>query len=260
MAQQRTAILKRSAYLGEGTRLLSFRMTDDGVLGFVGGQYIIVDTGILIAGNKVAKRAYSIISADQEQHEFQLAVRRIGEGPGSNYMHCLAPGAEMKFSGPWGKFVADDRVDSGRLVFATDTGITAALGLLRSRATANWGGGLKLIWFAQSDSYFLPFHTVMGALDRTGVRNIAIVGAPAPANPDRIRKALGFVGHAIATEPPASAFLSGDGDVIRPISELLVGAGLQSESIRSEYFFNSPQRKSRLERERDGNFRRQQWR
>jgi ferredoxin-NADP reductase len=244
LAQQRTAILKTSEYLGDETRLLSFRMNDDDVLGFVGGQYIIVDTGILIAGNKIAKRAYSIISADRDQYEFQLAVRRIGEGPGSNYMHCLAPGAEMKFSGPWGKFVADDRVDSGRLVFATDTGITAALGLLRSQATANWGDRLKLIWFAQSDRYFLPFHTVMGALDRTGVRNIAIVEAPAPADPDRIRRALGLVGHAIATEQLASAFLSGDGDVIRPISELLVGAGLQSEYVRSEYFFNSPLRRA----------------
>jgi ferredoxin-NADP reductase len=243
MAQQRTAILNTSEYLGEETRLLSFRMTDDDALGFVGGQYIIVDTGILIAGNKIAKRAYSIISADQEQHEFQLAVRRIGEGPGSNYMHCLAPGAEMKFSGPWGKFVAGDGVNSGGLVFATDTGITAALGLLRSQATANWGDRLKLIWFAQSGSYFLPFHTVMGVLDGTGVKNISIVGAPVPDDPDRIRKALGLVGHAIATEAPASAFLSGDGDVIRPIAELLVGAGLQSDCIRAEYFFNSPQRK-----------------
>jgi ferredoxin-NADP reductase len=244
MAQQRTAILKTSERLGEETRLLSFRMTDDAVLGFVGGQYVIVDTGILIAGNKIAKRAYSIISADQEQHEFQLVVRRIGNGPGSNYMHCLAPGAEMKFSGPWGKFVANDGVESGRLVFATDTGITAALGLLRSQATSNWGDRLKLIWFAQSNSYFLPFHIVMGALDRIGVRNMAIVEAPAPTNQDRIRMALGLIAHAIATEPPASAFLSGDGDVIRPISELLIGAGLHNECIRSEYFFNSPQRRA----------------
>jgi ferredoxin-NADP reductase len=117
MAQQRIATLIESERLSDETCLLSFRMAD-GELGFVGGQYIIVDTGIPLPGNKVAKRAYSIISADDDQREFQVAVRRIGEGPGSNFMHRLTNGDTLHFSGPWGKFVAAEPADGLRLVVA----------------------------------------------------------------------------------------------------------------------------------------------
>jgi len=61
MAQQKTATLIGAKQLGEEIRLFRFRMTDND-LGFVGSQYIIVDSGIVIAGDKIAKRAYSILS------------------------------------------------------------------------------------------------------------------------------------------------------------------------------------------------------
>src|SRR5262249_44505525 len=126
-----------------------------GELGFTGGQYIIVNTGIELDGGKVAKRAYSILSSDDEQRQFQLAVRRIGEGPGSNFMHRLAVGAELPFSGPWGKFLPS-WASGPRLVFATDTGITAALGLLKGHQFRKLAVDTRVIWSVESDDYFLP--------------------------------------------------------------------------------------------------------
>jgi ferredoxin-NADP reductase len=243
MAQQRIATLIEAEHMGNDTKLLSFRMLD-GELGFVGGQYIIVDTGIPIAGNKIAKRAYSIISADDEQREFKLAVRRIGEGPGSNYMHGLQLGTELRFSGPWGKFTTSPKTEDSSLIFATDTGITAALGLLHSQAMADARNGIQLIWLAQSDRYFLPFDFVVGALDLIGARNLAIMETPPVASPERVRKALDVLDETLGTGKPKSAFLSGDGDVVFPIRERLVGAGLATECVRLECFFNNPQRKA----------------
>ena len=133
MAEARNARLVDAQVIGTDTRLLTFQMEEGRPLGFIGGQYVIVNTGLPLPGGKIAKRAYSILSADTDQHRFQIAVKRIGVGPGSNFMHALAVGAELTFSGPWGKFYpADGEAPVPTLVFATDTGITAALGLFRS--------------------------------------------------------------------------------------------------------------------------------
>src|SRR5713101_3933702 len=132
MAQSRVARLVKAERLGPDARLMTFVLAE-GEIGFSGGQYIIVDTRIELAGGKLAKRAYSILSSDDDQREFQIAVRRVGEGPGSNFMHRMEVGAELPFSGPWGKFVANGASAGPRRVLATDTGITAALGARRCR-------------------------------------------------------------------------------------------------------------------------------
>ncbi|HTT74901.1 MAG TPA: FAD-dependent oxidoreductase [Candidatus Binataceae bacterium] len=240
MAQQKNAKLIESERFGKDTRLLSFSMETE--LGFRGGQYIIVDTGILLPGNKVAKRAYSILSSDDIQNGFQVAVKRIGNGPGSNFMHHLELGDELKFSGPWGKLVADG--NSGEtFVFATDTGITAALGLLNGNAIAPLRGDSKLIWFAESANYFLPFDFLMARLDQIGMRNLAMHEAPAIKASARAAKAIEIVDILLARALPKAAFLAGDGAVIYPVRDHLLRAGLAGDDIRLECFFNNPERK-----------------
>ncbi len=243
MAQQREAILIDTERVSEDTRLMSFRMTD-GELGFVGGQYVIVDTGITIAGNKIAKRAYSILSADAEQREFRLAVRRIGDGPGSNFMHRLERGSELRFSGPWGRFVGTGIQQKRLLVFATDTGITAALGLLHGQAVSSSRSCAKFIWFTESDQYFLPFHTVMGLLEAVGIKNLAFTAAPPVSDSARVKRAIGLVDQSVKDVKPNAVFLSGDGAVIYAMQDKLLQIGVCAEDIHLECFFNNPQRKA----------------
>ena len=221
---------------------MSFRIAD-GELGFIGGQYIIVDTSIPVAGNKIAKRAYSIISADAEQREFQLGVRRIGDGPGSNHMHRLEIGAELKFSGPWGKFVARDTIDGELLIVATDTGITAALGLLRGRDLCRSCEHSKLIWFAESNRYFLPFDFVIAQLDAVGVRNPSVAETVPIGDPTRTNKTLVRLEEVFLNRLPKTAFLCGDGALVYAVRDRLIAAGMASETIRIECFFNNPERK-----------------
>src|SRR4051812_38740177 len=108
MAPPRSAIL-RAIDLFPGTsgnddvRALTFEPPADAPLGFAGGQFLIVDTGQVAPTGKAIKRAYSILSADRDQTRFELATKRLEGGPGSAYMHQLAIGDTIKFSGPWGK-------------------------------------------------------------------------------------------------------------------------------------------------------------
>ena len=241
MAEQKQAKLVRAEQFGEGTRLLSFRMNAN--LGFRGGQYIIVDTGIPLPGDKIAKRAYSILSSDTVQNEFQIAVKRLGDGPGSNFMHRLELGAELKFSGPWGKLVANG-TDSEPLVFVTDTGITAGLGLLNGNVMFPLRLEARLIWFAESSAYFLPFEFLISRLDQIGLRNWALKEAPPALAPARAVRAIGLVDDVLSKTPPRSAFLAGDGGVIYPLRNRLIEAGVAAENIRLECFFNNPERKA----------------
>ncbi len=243
MAQQKTAALIGSELLGPDTRLLSLGMSDSD-LGFIGGQYIIVDSGIVIAGDKIAKRAYSVISTDKDQRQFRLAVRRIGNGPGSNFMHNLRPGAELKFSGPWGKFTAEPGIEDDNFICATDTGITAALGLLESRAMQSMRDRTRVLWLAESDNYFLPFQFVIEKFNRIGIRNFSVVKVPPIADSARELRTQQLVEAVVAEELPGRAYLCGDGAVAYMAQERLVSLGLSLDSIRIECFFNNPQRKA----------------
>jgi ferredoxin-NADP reductase len=242
MAQPRVARLVKAQRFGPEARLLTFALAE-GEIGFTGGQYIIVNTGIELAGGKLAKRAYSILSSDDEQREFQIAVRRIGEGPGSNFMHRIEVGAELTFSGPWGKFVTNGESPGSRLVFATDTGITAALGLLRGLGSRPLADATKALWLTESDDYFLPPAFVRSLLERR-CQHFGVAAAREVGDATRVGSALAMMECSLESTLPSTAFLAGDGAVIYPMRERLIAAGMQKENIHLEAFFNNPERKA----------------
>jgi ferredoxin-NADP reductase len=107
----RFARLTAAASVGPDTRLLDLALAEGDSLGFIGGQYVIVDSGLASPHGKAARRAYSILSSDDEQTHFQLAVKRIGTGLGSSYLSDVAVGAQIAFSGPWGKLFPPENGD-----------------------------------------------------------------------------------------------------------------------------------------------------
>ena len=106
---------------------------------------------------KAVKRAYSLLSADSDQQRFILASKRMPDGPGSGYMHALAPGDAVKFSGPWGKLrPAEGRVgpDAGaghRHRHHRRPGAAVRAGA--SRRCCRTRG---FIWLRTDPTYFLP--------------------------------------------------------------------------------------------------------
>jgi ferredoxin-NADP reductase len=242
MAEAKRARIRSVEELSADTRLLELEAAEP--LGFVGGQYVIVNSKITLPGGKVAKRAYSILSSDAEQTRFQLAVKKIDAGPGSHFLHDLRPGSEMEFSGPWGKFHAAESPPDGSVwLWVTDTGITAALGLLRSKAFAAALPQTSFCWWVPSEDYFLPMPFVKKILPRTlGAFRIEHL-SPAGSS-DRPAPPLDRLAWEKRQAVPRHAFLAGDGAVIFPLRDALVASGLPHESIRLECYFNNPQKKS----------------
>lgn len=231
-AKGSTARVAHVLDLSETTRLVE--LEPEASLDFAGGQYIYVDSGIALPDGKTAKGSYSFVSADARQERLVLAVKRIGSV--SKWLHERSVGDEVSFSGPWGRFTADDAPPRRTLVLATDTGITAALGLIRGRAFAPQLATVALMWLVESERYFLPDAFVRAALPAGVAYRQERV--PAVGHADRPSAAVNWA-RALVAEAGAfeRVFLVGDGAAIYPVRDAL-GVG----EAKLESFFNTPKK------------------
>ena len=233
MAVARTATVVDAAPLGASGRHLTLAVEP---LGFVGGQYIIIDSGKTLPNGKAAKRAYSIASRDDVQDRIELVVKRVVDDAGgiaSAFLHDAPVGASFPFSGPWGKYLPTPDTGERTLILATDTGITAALGLLAGRAFDGRAITTDVVWLA--DDGFVPESFVA---DRLGGRCASLrVLRP---HGDRVAATVDAALTLAGARGFGAVYLSGDGDVLTPVRTALVQCGVDDGAIRSEPFFHIP--------------------
>ncbi|WP_434045125.1 MULTISPECIES: FAD-dependent oxidoreductase [Sorangium] len=243
MAQGSAKIrIAHAAPIGQGARLLRVERVDGAELGFAGGQYVIINSGVTLPGGKLAKRAYSMLSSDAEQRAVEIAVKRIGAGPASNVLNDIAVGAELEWSGPWGKLRLPPGFSGRALVIATDTGITAALGIARSAAAAG-AAQLDLLWLVEEGDYFVSEAFVRERLPAAA--RLTVAGGFLPVgHPERPARACALVGDHVADGPRDAVLCAGDGAVIYPIRDRLASLGAPEGSVLLESFFNNPLKKS----------------
>ncbi|TKB66317.1 MAG: FAD-dependent oxidoreductase [Nitrospira sp.] len=239
MAVAKTAQVMNTKRLGSDTLLLDLRATEP--LGFVGGQYLILDSRMVLSSGKAVKRAYSLLTSDAEQRRFQLAVKRIPDGLGSAFVHGLTAGTDISFSGPWGKFVPREEASGRTLILATDTGITAALGLVRAARFAPLLSQTVLIWLRDSAEYFLPDDFVRKQVS-SACGEVSIEIIPTVGHPERVPHARAILRRVLLHGNPVQAFLAGDGAVNQMLFEDLVIAGVAVEKDQVESFFNMPKK------------------
>jgi ferredoxin-NADP reductase len=230
--------------LTRDTRLVTLAMADGSPLGFRGGQYLIVNTGKVLADGKLVKRAYSLLSSDTDQERAEIAVLRLEGGPGSAAMHEAPVGTELAFSGPWGKMVPEPGAGGRALVVATDTGITAALGVVTSETFAALAGEADLLWYVTSPEYFVTERFVRARLAGCPVR-LRVAPALAVGHPERLAHAEASVEEILEERGlPSHLFAPGDGALVHPLLDALVRRGVPEGSARLEAFFNNPARKA----------------
>ena len=239
MAVAKTAQVVGTERLGPDTLLLDLCAAEP--LGFVGGQYLILDSRIVLPSGKAVKRAYSFLTGDAEQRRFQLAVKRIPEGLGSAFVHGLAAGTDILFSGPWGKFCPREGASGRTLILATDTGITAALGFLRAARFAPLLPQAQLIWLRASAEYFLPDAFVREQIS-AACGEVRIAAIPAVGHQDRIPHARAILQEVLARGDLAQVFIAGDGAVNQVLLDDLVAAGVAVDKDQVESFFNMPKK------------------
>jgi ferredoxin-NADP reductase len=241
MAEIKRARLVDSAMLASETRWMQLMIDSTAQLGFRGGQFIAVDTGLSLPNGKPAKRAYSIASCDAEQRLLELVVTRIGQGVVSNHMHALEVGAELHITGPWGKFCAPQANSGQTLVLATDTGITAALGLVRSLHFAALRTETTFVWLRPSPNRLMPDAWVRERLPRD-LDRVHIAGLPGIGDASRVAFVRDMIGECLSGRDPVRAFISGDGSVNYALLDDLSQRGVSITRDEVESFFNMPKK------------------
>jgi len=239
MATARTARVTATRSTGAGTRVLALEAGEP--LGFIGGQYVIVDSGRVLPSGKAAKRAYSILSSDADQLRFEIAVKRIPDGPVSGFLHEIGPGASLQFSGPWGKMFPRDGAAGATVVVASDTGISAALGLIQAARFRALLPDTQLIWFQAAGDEFLPEPAVRDRIP-VGLGELRFAALPPIGHPERVPHARAVLGELTARRPVAQAFSSGDGAVNYALLDDWVAAGVAATRDSVESFFNMPKK------------------
>jgi len=224
--------------IGADTRWIALEM--DEPLGFAGGQFIIVDSGLTLPSGKAAKRAYSPISCDREQRRFELAVKLLPDGPCSSYMHRLTSGAELRFTGPWGKMVPNGAAAGPSLIVASDTGISAALGLVCGAGFAPLLADATLLWLRTSSAYFLPDAFVRERVPADCT--LRIEPLPAIDHPERVPYVRALVQQHWQRNGLARAFSAGDGAINYALLDDLVAGGIAATPYDIESFFNMPKK------------------
>lgn len=216
-------------------------------LGFVGGQYLIFDSGKIRENGKPGKRAYTMLSADRNQRRLEFVSQKLPKGLCSGYMNDLNVGDPVRFSGPWGKFKwpeadkfqsTDPTSRESTLVVATDTGITAALGLLGSERVGSSLGKIHLLWLRCEPHNFVSDEFVRDRLP-AGLWGHTFLDCPAVGSPERLEYARVILTEVLPHTEPKRAYLCGDGVLTHGLMKELESRGVQVGREQLESFFNS---------------------
>lgn len=236
MSTPRRARVVAAALVAPGVQRVRLQMSDGEKLGHRAGQYVLLHARA--PDGSVLKRAYSIASPPAEDPHLEFCVRLVPDHPASAFVHTLAPGDEVSFSGPWGRFVVDDQARDLALV-ATGTSISCMGAILRDELARPRSRRVRLFWGLRHEQD-VHSRERLGELARAHPRfsyrvalsrPTAVTSAPARVT-DLLRENV---------SPDALYYLAGNGAMIADAEDILDAAGVPAASIRKEVFFTPGQ-------------------
>ena len=203
------------------------------------GQFVSIRCGDRHTGDPDARRSYSIASSPARDDGFELLVKLLPDGAGSEFFRDLAAGSRIPFTGPMG-FFTNELAHPGDAVFcATGTGIAAALPMIEETlARPTESGGVRLYWGMREERelYWVDRLDALATHPRFSYR--LCLSRPSPewtGTRGRIND------HVIAALPELEKpifYLVGNGDMVRDLKAALVAAGVdRKRQIRTEVFY-----------------------
>jgi ferredoxin-NADP reductase len=235
----------RVEHLSTTTCALDLLRVDRPTFVFGGGQYIILNTGLVLPEGKAVKRAYSLMPVKGAGDRARITVKRIAGGLGSAFLHQVSVGQRFSCSGPWGKLLPEGALPPATLVVATDTGITTALGLVERGGTAE--GPAEVLWLRSADEAFLDVDSVRRRCEAAFAR-LVLAEIPPARTPERCPAAWSLIDGRVRELSPELILGAGDGAVIHPLRTRWGTTDASSPArlrdVRVECFFNNPERKA----------------
>jgi Na+-transporting NADH:ubiquinone oxidoreductase subunit F len=208
-------------------------------IAFRPGQYVIFQIPSA-DGREVIRRSYSISTPPSDRRHFEICVRAVPGGHGSNWVHRLRAGERVKCEGPLGDFTLQD-TERDILMVATGTGISPIksmlLHLLDQRSTRR----VRLFFGVRSvqDLFYtdllrgLEAHYPQFAYEITMSSPDAALWAGPRGRVTRLVEDRVAPGEAERTE----AYLCGSRGMIDDVASVLRGKGVPDAQIHFENFY-----------------------
>ncbi|HWO18913.1 MAG TPA: FAD-binding oxidoreductase [Kofleriaceae bacterium] len=208
-------------------------------IAFRPGQYVIFQIPSA-DGREVIRRSYSISTPPSDKRHFEICVRAVPGGHGSNWVHRLRAGERVQCEGPVGDFTLQDS-ERDIVMVATGTGISPIksmlLHLLDQRSTRR----VRLFFGVRSvqDLFYtdllrgLEAHYPQFSYEITMSSPDAALWAGPRGRVTRLVEDRVAPGEAERTE----AYLCGSRGMIEDVVSLLRGKGVPDAQIHFENFY-----------------------
>lgn len=145
--------LVASRRLAPAVRELVFERMDGAPFVFDPGQWVNL---MLPLPPGEIKRAYSIATPPRAgSPRFALAVTKVAEGPGSQYLHALEEGTTLRAIGPQGLFTRSPAEEVPSLFVGTGTGVTPLRSMIEAALMAGTRAPLWLLFGARVEEDIL---------------------------------------------------------------------------------------------------------
>jgi len=190
-----------------------------------------------IEGEDLA-RSYSIASAPRSDGKFDIAVTRVEEGPGSNYLHALEVGAELTISRAQG-FFTQDEFERPLIMVANGTGVCPFRAMLQQLAAkGDFAHPVSLLLGVRTTEDIL-YRDEFDALARE--RNLDFVPTLSRPSDDWTGR-RGYVQSHLAElvgryDGACDVYICGLSKMVKDVRKLLKGElGMTKDKIHSERF------------------------
>jgi ferredoxin-NADP reductase len=207
----------------------SFRLTVPMWMPHLPGQHY--DVRLTAPDGYQAQRSYSIASSPLTEGEIELTIDCLLDGEVSPYFHdVVEPGDQIEVRGPFASYFVWHGTEPGPvLLVGGGSGVVPLMAMLRHRRRVDPDTPMRLLYSVRTADDVIYADELGDETTLTFTRE-----PPAGWSGHTGRLDAGLVGK--AAQGAMTAYVCGSHGFVETASDLLVGAGLRPEWIRTERF------------------------
>ena len=183
-------------------------------------------------------RAYSIASAPNTDPNFDICIKLVNKGRGSNWLQNLKPDDTVNFLGPNGKFTFTSPVDKKIIFVATGTGIAPFKAIIEDELKKGNTQTFHLIFGVRyiKDIFYQDFFEDLAKKHQNFTFDLTL---SKPENGDwsgKTGRVTDLLQKLEIDETNTEVYICGLKDMINSVSEILKEKGLGEEMIHFEKY------------------------